>query len=190
MNQAEIQRSLSAFGQAAWLALAFEVLVFSAAVGFLMPVFQFVARRTGLRLLAAFAFMVLALGAYVVTAVASVILEDHYIYSRTGTVSLCHLTGWLGKLAPIVGGVLGATVVRARRRLLDRVVGSALVCAAVAFIGVAATLWFEFPQSPSNEAFFTFAPHRNALGFVAAASFITGAAGIALAVRHQPSAAV
>ena len=191
MNDGEIAQTVDAFQQAGWLALAFEILVFSAAVGLLLPLFRTVVRRTGMRLLGSLAFLILAVGAYAATFISSMILQDHYVYNRTGTFSLCHLTGLVGKLAPLVAAVVGLIAVRAHRHLVDKIVGSLLFVAAIAFMVLVASLWYNFPQPPVETNFITFAPPRNTLGFVAGPCLIVCAAGMSLVVRHRgPQAAV
>ena len=153
MGEAELveYEQISAFSGI--LAIAFHSLVFGSVVAMLARLRDRLAKGPNSRAAAWTLFVALALIAYGVTAVPAWSLDEHLIFWKTGTYSICHLTGVVAKVVPLLVGLVVAAIDRPWRPRVSFVGGLALAAAGAGFLVLAGYRWVTFavPARTSND---------------------------------------
>jgi hypothetical protein len=137
------------------VAMVFHTLIFCSAIALLARARDRVARMPHMRPAAWTLFVIVALTAYVISAVPSWLLDEHLIFWRTGTYSICHLTGIIQRFSPLFVGFIFAAIIRPAGRRLALLGGSAMAILGSGYLALAAFLWatFKLPAMASNSLF-------------------------------------
>jgi hypothetical protein len=186
MGEAEFREFARVDMQASLVAMALHVMAFSSSIGLLLPVQHVLAIRTRMRALAWFGFALMALAAYVATAIAAWTAHDHLLFWWTGSSSLCHLVGIPGKITPLVGGAIVILFRRTRAPALLRAAALLLISAGLGVVGISSYRWIAFPRPTYEGGFITIHPTPASLAFVLLAGGIMATAGVAMTRVHRP----
>jgi len=170
------------------LAITFHSLVFGSVVVLLARLRDRLARGPQSRAAAWTLFFALALLAYGITAVPAWSLDEHVIFWRTGIYSICHLTGVVGKVVPLLFGLLVAAIDRPWGRWPSLLAGSVLAAAGGGFLLLAAYRWVTFEVPGATTSTLLIGPLRFTLLPVAGSAAVVVVAGWLIAQHPKTPA--